>query len=179
MTTTTAIELPIDLNTMDDTGLPWTFLDQAADPLRVVPGAHLGAGSGTVRGVVVVVDVTEDGIAHVCDVPGSVEDNAHLLGDRSVSRLHRSVFQIVCQIREKRAVQAGMSRHRRRREPAHNPKVAGSIPAPAAIRMQCSQRLRVIGGLVLFGAATGCLPTPTGYAASGCPLNVVEWSARS
>lgn len=84
MTTTTAIELPIDFNTMDETGLPWTFLDQAVDPARVVPGAHLVAGSGTVRAVVVVVDVTDDGIVHVCDVPGSVEDNAHLLGDRSV-----------------------------------------------------------------------------------------------
>ena len=56
----------------------------AVDPSRVVPGAHLVAGSGTVRAVVVVVDVTDDGIVHVCDVPGSVEDNAHLLGDRSV-----------------------------------------------------------------------------------------------
>jgi len=84
VTTTTAIELPIDFNTMDETGLPWTFLDQAVDPSRVVPGAHLVAGSGTVRAVVVVVDVTDDGIVHVCDVPGSVEDNAHLLGDRSV-----------------------------------------------------------------------------------------------
>jgi len=84
VTTTTAIELPIDFNTMDETGLPWTFLDQAVDPSRVVPGAHLVAGSGAVRAVVVVVDVTDDGIVHVCDVPGTVEDNAHLLGDRSV-----------------------------------------------------------------------------------------------
>ncbi len=85
MTTTTEIELPIDFNTMDETGLPWAFLDEAADPSRVVPGAHLVAGSGTVRAVVVVVDVTDDGIVHVCDVPGSVEDNAHLLERRTES----------------------------------------------------------------------------------------------
>lgn len=64
MTTTTEIELPIDFNTMDETGLPWAFLDEA---------------------VVVVVDVTDDGIVHVCDVPGSVEDNAHLLERRNES----------------------------------------------------------------------------------------------
>ena len=44
MTTTTEIELPIDFNTMDDTGLPWTFLDEAVDPSRIVPGAHVVAG---------------------------------------------------------------------------------------------------------------------------------------
>lgn len=85
MTTTTEIDLPIDFNTMDETGLPWAFLDEAADPSRIVPGAHLIAGSGTVRAVVVVVDVTEDGIVHVCDVPGSVQDNAHLLEHRDES----------------------------------------------------------------------------------------------
>lgn len=85
MTTTTEIELPIDFNTMDETGLPWAFLDEAADPSRIVPGAHLVAGSGSVRAVVVVVDVTDDGIVHVCDVPGSVEDNAHLLEHRNES----------------------------------------------------------------------------------------------
>lgn len=85
MTTTTEIELPIDFNSMDETGLPWAFLDEAVDPSRIVPGAHLVAGSGTVRAVVVVVDVTDDGIVHVCDVPGSVEDNAHLLERRNES----------------------------------------------------------------------------------------------
>ena len=79
MTTTTRIDLPIDFNTMDETGLPWTFLDEAADPSQIVPGAHVIAGSGEVRAVVVVVDVTPEGIVHVCDVPGSVASNAHLL----------------------------------------------------------------------------------------------------
>lgn len=90
MTTTTAIDLPIDLQTMDETGLPWTFLDEAADPSRIVPGAHVVAGSGSVRAVVVVVDVTDEGIVHVCDVPGSVEDNAHLLEYRNESTIPAS-----------------------------------------------------------------------------------------
>ena len=85
MTTTTRIELPIDFNTMDETGLPWAFLDEAADPSRIVPGAHVIVGSGEVRAVVVVVDVTDDGIVHVRDVPSSVEDNSHLLEHRTES----------------------------------------------------------------------------------------------
>jgi hypothetical protein len=85
VTTATEIELPIDFNTMDETGLPWAFLDEAVDPSRIVPGAHIVAGSGSVRAVVVVVDVTDEGIVHVCDVPGSVEENAHLLEPRSES----------------------------------------------------------------------------------------------
>ncbi len=157
MTTTTAIELPIDFNTMDETGLPWTFLDQAVDPSRVVPGAHLVAGSGTVHAVVVVVDVTDDGIVHVCDVPGSVEDNAHLLGDRSVfvpaserlpDRLPDPVEAGGTGRDETAPPEAenpatprgnGTRRHRPARgSSTHNPKVAGSNPAPATIDTEIS-----------------------------------------
>ena len=38
------VDSRIDLQTMDETGLPWTFLDEAADPSRIVPGAHVIAG---------------------------------------------------------------------------------------------------------------------------------------
>jgi len=58
--------------TLDETGLPWTFLDEAADPSRIVPGAHVVAGSVAVRAVVVLVDVTAEGMVHVRAVPGSV-----------------------------------------------------------------------------------------------------------
>ena len=80
------VDLVVDLNTMDETGLPWTFLDEAADPSQIIPGAHVIAGSGEVRAVVVVVDVTPEGIVHVCDVPGSVASNAHLLETYPASR---------------------------------------------------------------------------------------------
>jgi hypothetical protein len=74
------VDLPVDLNTMDETGLPWAFLDQAVHPERLVPGAHVVVGSGSVRAVAQVVDV-EDGIVHVRPLRGSVAANAHLLGE--------------------------------------------------------------------------------------------------
>ena len=43
------IDLPVDLNTMDETGLPWTFLDEAVDPALIVPGRHVVVGSGAAR----------------------------------------------------------------------------------------------------------------------------------
>jgi hypothetical protein len=77
-----AIDLVVDLNTMDDTGLPWAFLDEAADPGRIGPGRHIVVGSGVARAVALVVDVT-DGIVHVRPLRGSVASNAHLLDDPS------------------------------------------------------------------------------------------------
>ncbi len=80
------LDLPVDLNTMDDTGLPWTFLDEAIHPERVVPGAHIvvgeGSGEHSVRAVAVVVDIVEEPsgrIVHVMPLRGPVSENAHLL----------------------------------------------------------------------------------------------------
>ncbi|MGH8993311.1 MAG: hypothetical protein ACRDZ7_17520 [Acidimicrobiia bacterium] len=75
------LDLMVDLNTMDDTGLPWAFFDDALHPERLVPGAHIIAGSGVVRAVAQVIDVV-DGIVHVRPLRGSVASNAHLLGER-------------------------------------------------------------------------------------------------
>ena len=72
------IDIVVDLNTMDESGLPWAFLDRAVHPERVVPGAHLVVGSGMVRAIARVVDVA-DGIVHVDPVRGSLAANAHLL----------------------------------------------------------------------------------------------------
>ena len=41
-----AVDLLVDLNTMDETGLPWAFLDEAPHPERVIPGRYIIAGSG-------------------------------------------------------------------------------------------------------------------------------------
>ncbi len=76
--TTRAVDLVVDLNTMDDTGLPWAFLDEAPDPDKVRPGRHVIVGSGRARAVALVVDIT-DGIVHVRPLRGPVADNAHLL----------------------------------------------------------------------------------------------------
>jgi hypothetical protein len=86
MATAVDVDLRVDLQTMDETGLPWTFLDQARDPSRIVPGCHIVAGSGAAVAVVVVVDVTEEGIVHVHPLPGSVASNAHLLDRAPVTR---------------------------------------------------------------------------------------------
>jgi len=67
---------------MDDSGLPWAFLDNAADPAKVQPGRYLVVGSGAARATALVVDVA-DGIVHVQPLRGSVAANAHLLAGSS------------------------------------------------------------------------------------------------
>jgi hypothetical protein len=78
------IDLLVDLNTMDDTGLPWAFLDHAPNPDRVVPGAYIVAGSGAAKAVALVVDIV-DGIVHVQPRRGSVTSNAQLLGNHRLA----------------------------------------------------------------------------------------------
>ena len=41
-----AIDIDIDWNEEDDTGLPWTFAERAAHPEEIVPGAYVLAGRG-------------------------------------------------------------------------------------------------------------------------------------
>ena len=77
-------DLVVDLNTMDETGLPWAFLDAAAHPERIVPGDYVIAGSGVARAVARVIDVV-DGIVHVQPVRGSVTSNAQLLTRRQLA----------------------------------------------------------------------------------------------
>ena len=38
------IDIPCDPTQIDDTGLPWTFLDEAARPERIVVGATVVTG---------------------------------------------------------------------------------------------------------------------------------------
>lgn len=78
------LDLVVDLNTMDETGLPWAFLDGAPHPERVVAGAYVVAGSGEARAVARVVDIV-DGIVHVQPMRGSVATNAHLLAEHSAA----------------------------------------------------------------------------------------------
>ncbi len=86
MATTVDVELRVDLQTMDETGLPWTFLDEAPDPSRIVPGRHIVAGSGSAVAVAVVVDITDEGIVHVHPLSGSVASNAYLLESDPAAR---------------------------------------------------------------------------------------------
>jgi hypothetical protein len=74
-----AVDIRVDFNTEDETGLPWAFLDTAVDPSRIAVGRYVIAGAGEAVAVAQVVDVTEDGIVHVRPVRGSIESNRHLL----------------------------------------------------------------------------------------------------
>ena len=78
------LDLIVDLNTMDDTGLAWAFLDDAPRPERMVPGTYVIAGTGVARAVVRIVDVA-DGIVHVQPLRGSVASNAAVLTARQVA----------------------------------------------------------------------------------------------
>lgn len=74
-----AVDLRIDFNTEDETGLPWAYLDAAADPDRIVPGRYITAGAGEAVSVAQVIDLADDGVVHVRPVRGTIEENRHLL----------------------------------------------------------------------------------------------------
>lgn len=78
-----AIDIYIDWNTQDDTGLPWTFVDEARDQLILSIGNYVIAGHGDAVAVAEVVAIADDGVVHLRQVPGSISANAHLLHQRA------------------------------------------------------------------------------------------------
>jgi len=52
-----SLDLVVDLNSEDESGLPWTFLNEAPDPTLIREGAWLVVGEGTVRAVAQVVEL--------------------------------------------------------------------------------------------------------------------------
>ena len=82
---TLPLDIFVDLNTMDETGLPWTYLDQARDPALITVGAFVVVGAGETRAVARVVDVSDDGLVHVLPLPGPPSEHVHLLGGRAAS----------------------------------------------------------------------------------------------
>lgn len=73
-----SVDIDVDWNTQDDTGLPWTFADEAVDPSKIVPGAYVFAGRGAAVAVAEVVDVGADGVVHLRQLRGPVAQHAHL-----------------------------------------------------------------------------------------------------
>jgi hypothetical protein len=73
------IDLVADLNDEDDEGLGWSTLGEASNPAGIRPGVMLVAGNRQAQAVVRAVAVGEDGQVHFT-VPGSVEENRHLIG---------------------------------------------------------------------------------------------------
>ncbi len=76
---TMPIDIDVDWNTQDDTGMPWTLLDDATDLSRIVAGAYVVAGRGTAVSVAEVIDVGKDAVVHLCPLPGPASANGHLL----------------------------------------------------------------------------------------------------
>jgi hypothetical protein len=80
------IDIAADLNTEDETGLVWTFLDEATDPSVIRPGQVVVAGSELTPAICEVVDLVEKPvgtIVHLRILPGSVEqyrDLVHRIG---------------------------------------------------------------------------------------------------
>jgi len=75
------IDLTVDLNSEDESGLPWTFIDEARDRALVVEGAWLVVGEGSARAVAQVVEIEGD-IVRVRPLPGPVDRRRHLLAHR-------------------------------------------------------------------------------------------------
>ncbi len=75
------LDLVVDLNGEDESGLPWAFLDEAPHPELVREGAWLVVGQGKVRAVAQVVEI-DDGIVRVRPLPGPVSKHRQLLGGR-------------------------------------------------------------------------------------------------
>jgi hypothetical protein len=76
-----SLDLVVDLNSEDESGLPWTFLDEARDPALIREGAWLVVGEGAVRAVAQVVEI-DDNIVRVRPLPGPVDEHRHLLSHR-------------------------------------------------------------------------------------------------
>lgn len=74
------IDLVADLNAEDDEGLGWSVLSEARDPSRVSRGVMVVAGNDQARAVVRIVAVDDDGQVHFTVLPGSLEQNRHLIG---------------------------------------------------------------------------------------------------
>ncbi len=75
-------DISADLNDEDETGLVWTFLDEARDPAVVVPGAIVVAGDPEAPAVAEVVDLVDKPagrVVHLRLLPGRVEDYAALI----------------------------------------------------------------------------------------------------
>ena len=78
------IDLRVDLNTEDDTGLPWAFVRDAVHPDRVREGAWIVVGSGRARAVAQVAQIDGE-FVWVRPLPGPVSQYRHLLASRGAA----------------------------------------------------------------------------------------------
>ena len=78
----TRVDIEADLNSEDETGFVWTFLDEANDPSLIRPGEVVVAGSTLAPAVCEVIDLVEKPagiIVHLRILPGTIEQYRRLL----------------------------------------------------------------------------------------------------
>ncbi len=78
----TTIDIPADLNSEDETGMVWTFLDEAEDPSIIRPGEVVVAGSPLTPAVCEVVDLVDKAVGtvvHLRVLPGTIDQYRRLL----------------------------------------------------------------------------------------------------
>jgi hypothetical protein len=76
------LDLVVDLNSEDESGLPWSFLDEARDPTAITEGAWVVVGEGTARAVAQVAEI-DGNVVRVRPLPGPVDRHRHLLQKRT------------------------------------------------------------------------------------------------
>lgn len=72
----TEVDIEADLNSEDETGFVWTFLDEADDPSLFRPGAVVVAGSPLSPAACEVIDLVEKPVGtvvHLRVLPGTIE----------------------------------------------------------------------------------------------------------
>ena len=76
------VDIPADLNSEDETGFAWTFLDEAKDPAIIKRGRLVIAGSPLTPAVCEVVDLIEKPAGTIVQLqvlPGTVEQYRRML----------------------------------------------------------------------------------------------------
>ena len=77
----TSVDITADLNSEDETGLVWTFLDEARDQALIVPGEMVVAGATLTPTVCQVVDLVAKPagtIVHLRPLPGTIDQYRRL-----------------------------------------------------------------------------------------------------
>jgi hypothetical protein len=78
----THLDIPADLNSEDESGFVWTFLDEAEDPAIIRPGEVVVAGTPltpAVCEVVELVDKPTGTVVHLRILPGTIDQYRRLL----------------------------------------------------------------------------------------------------
>ena len=78
----TRIDITADLNSEDETGFVWTFLDEADDPSIIRPGEMVVAGSALTPAVCEVIDLVDTPVGtvvHLRVLSGTIEQYRRLL----------------------------------------------------------------------------------------------------